>query len=96
MSTIKQQGRVTDSRTTSATKGKKGTKSLLPVKIRMAVLMSKLETATGTVRVTRMRPGDFSTLGAASENGLEITVLHMTMHIANARTNNADKKLATY
>ena len=26
-----------------------------------------------------MRPGDFSTLGAASENGIEIIVLHMTI-----------------
>ena len=39
-----------------------------------------------------MRPVDFSTLGAAGANGVEITVLHITMHIANARTNNADKK----
>ena len=30
------------------------------VKIQMAVLMSKLETATGTVRVTRMRHGDYA------------------------------------
>ena len=74
--------------TASATKRKKGRKSLLTVKIQMAVLMSKIETATGTVRVTRMRPGDFSILGAASENGVEISVLHITMHIANARRSN--------
>ena len=30
------------------------------VKIQMAVLMSKIETATGTVRVTRMRHGEYA------------------------------------
>ena len=37
----------------------------------MSILKSEPETATGTVRVTRMRPGDFSTLGAASENAVD-------------------------